>query len=79
MAHQPGNMEGITDRTRATAGSAADQTSPMATPANYTSEFALDQALSAISASYYSAPRLATMTQNDKIYALRLNSDSGTV
>lgn len=80
MAHMPGdNNLGFVDRTRATAGSVADNTSAVATPANYASEAALDARLAAINATSYSAARLATMTFNDKVYAVRLNDDSGTI
>lgn len=79
--HQVGGIssDGIVDRTRATAGSAADATSPYATPANYASLSALDTRLNAISGTIYAQSVLDKMTVNDKIYALRLNDDAGTV
>ncbi len=80
MAHMPGdNNLGFTDRTRATASSVADNTSAVGTPANYASEAALDARLTAISATSYSAERLRNMTMNDKVYAVRLNDDAGTI
>jgi hypothetical protein len=51
----------------------------VATPANYASISAIDARLNAISATSYSAARLASMTLNDKVYALRLNDDPGTI
>jgi hypothetical protein len=74
--HLPGNMEGTVDKRRATAGSAAVTTGSVATPANYNSNSALDAAL--IAAGYTQA-RCDQMTQNDKIYALRLTSDAAGV
>ncbi len=43
---------------------------------NYTTETNMDTRLAAISAGYYTAARLAQMTRNDKVYAIRLNDDS---
>jgi hypothetical protein len=78
--HQPGdNNLGFTDRTRATAGSVADSSSSVATPANYASETALNARLTAISGTTYSAAKLEQMTLNDKIYAVRLNDDPTTI
>lgn len=79
--HMPGDERlGFTDRQRAAAvGSAADDASSVATPANYASEAALDARLTAISATSYSADRLAAMTLNDKIYAVRVNDDNNTI
>lgn len=51
----------------------------VATPANYVSNTSLKARLTAISGTAYSAARLATMTQNDMLYALRLNDDAGTI
>lgn len=80
MAHMPGdNALGFVDRTRSTAGSAADQTSAVGTPANYASESALDARLTAISATTYTAERLRNMTMNDKVYAVRVNDDANTI
>lgn len=42
----------------------------------YSTETNLDTALAAADAGYYTAARLATLTRNDKVYALRLASDS---
>lgn len=77
--HQPGNEQGFTDKTKATAGSVADSGASVGTPANYDNNTALDAALTAISATTYSQVNLDKMTRNDKVYALRLNSDSGTI
>lgn len=80
-SHQIGGIDsdGIVDRTRAVAASAADNTSPYTTPANYASMSAIDTRLTAINGTIYSAENLAKMTLNDKIYALRINDDSGTI
>lgn len=79
--HMPGdNNLGFTDRQRAGAsGSVADDASAVGTPANYASEAALDARLTAISATTYTAARLASMTTNDKVYAVRLNDDANTI
>ncbi len=78
--HMPGDQRlPFVDKTRATAGSVADTSSNVATPANYASNAALDARLNAISATTFSQARLDSMTLNDKIYALRLNDDSGTL
>lgn len=78
--HQSGdNNLGFVDRTRAVAGSVADSTSAVATPANYASETALNARLTTINATLYSAAKLEQMTLNDKIYAVRLNDDPTTI
>lgn len=78
--HQPGDPNlGFVDKTRATAGSVADSSSAVATPANYASETAINARLTAINATLYSAANLDKMTFNDKVYALRLADDSGTL
>lgn len=64
---------GFVDKRRS---SAQTNTNPLATPANYASESAMDTRLAAISATAYSAANLSNMTQNDKIFALRTNDDS---
>lgn len=51
-------------------------TNPLATPANYASESAMDTRLAAISGTAYSAENLSNMTQNDKVFALRVHDDS---
>jgi hypothetical protein len=80
MAHMPGDPRlGFTERGRGAAGSVADDTSSVATPANYASEAALDARLTAISATSYSAERLRNMTHNDKVYAVRLNDDAASI
>lgn len=63
---------GFVDKRRAASSS---DTSPLGTAANYASNSTLDARLTAISATTYSASRLNSMTQNDKIYAVRLNDD----
>lgn len=55
------------------------ETTDLATPANYLTHAALDARLTAISATSYSAKRLSLMTQNDKVYAVRLNDDAAGV
>ena len=76
--HQVGNLEpdGFVNKQRSTAGSVADSNGNLATPANYMSLAALDTRLNALG---YSQADLDKMSANDKIYALRLNDDSGTV
>lgn len=51
----------------------------LATPANYGSITALKARLTAISGTTYTAARLASMTVNDMLYAVRLNDDPGTI
>lgn len=46
---------------------------------NTASNDALDAALTAISATTYTAARLNQMTQNDKVYALRTVNESGSI
>jgi hypothetical protein len=79
--HQLGDLEadGIVARNRAVAGSVAVNTNMLATPGNYSSIVALDTRLIAINAGYYTQARLDQMTPNDKIYAVRLNDDLGTI
>lgn len=56
--------------------SAQVNTNPLGTPASYASESAMDTRLAAISATAYSAANLRSMTQNDKVFALRVHDDS---
>ena len=63
---------GFVDKRRS---SGQTDTNPLATPANYASESAMDTRLAAISATAYSASNLSLMTQNDKVFALRINDD----
>lgn len=50
-------------------------TSPLATPANYTTETTLDARLTAIDSTTYSAATLRQMNTNDKVFAVRTNDD----
>lgn len=79
--HQVGNLEpeAIVSRARAVSGSVAVSTGIFATPANYASINALDARLIAINAGIYTQAQLDKMTANDKIFAIRLNDDAGTV
>lgn len=77
--HQPGNKLGVVSKTKATAGSAASSGNIVGTPANYFSETSINARLTAINATLYSAANLDKMTLNDKIYALRVLDDSGTI
>lgn len=79
--HQIGDLEasGIVARNRAVAGSVAVNTPMLSTTANYAGIAALDARLNAISATKYPQSVLDQMTANDKIYAIRLNDDAGTV
>ena len=45
------------------------------TPGSYTGLSALEARLTAVNASYYTAARLAQMTENDMVYAVRLADD----
>ncbi len=67
---------GFVDKRRS---SGQTNTNPLATPANYASEAALDARLTAISATTYSAANLSNMTLNDKIFAVRTNDDSAGI
>lgn len=51
-------------------------TTPLATPANYASQSALDTRLLALG---YSAENVRIMNLNDKIYAVRLADDSAGI
>lgn len=81
--HQIGGALGafaICSRNRAgLAGSVATNVGIYATPANYVSINSLDTRLTAISATIYSQTQLDKMSANDKIYALRLTDDLGTI
>jgi hypothetical protein len=52
---------------------------PLATPLNYTGVAVLEARLAAINAGYYTAARLAQMTENDMVYATRLADDAAGV
>jgi hypothetical protein len=69
------NALGFVDKRRARGAT----TTSLTTPANLLSESALDARLSTISSTTYTAARLLLMTKNDKIYAVRLNDESGGV
>lgn len=60
----------VVDKRRSTGNTA---TTPIATPANYASESALDTRLSALG---YSDAYIRVMTQNDKVFAVRSADDS---
>lgn len=62
---------GLTDKRRGRGTSGAHT---MAEVANATSISALKTRLTAISATKYSPARLASMTENDMVYALRLET-----
>lgn len=74
--HQPDDVLGFVSKTRATSGSSGKSNESVATPANYTSIAALDARLTTLG---YTATQLQTMTRNDKIFALRLKDDAGTL
>lgn len=76
---RPVNRVNFVAKDRATAASASVSTDSVGTPANYTDMTALDTRLTAIDANAYSQANLDTMTLNDKLYALRINDDSGTI
>lgn len=75
----PATDLGFVGRQRAVAGSAAVSTNPLGTPANYKDLASMDTRLTAISATTFTQARLDTMTQNDKVYALRLIDDSSSI
>lgn len=79
--HQISDIEsnGFVSKSRATAASVAKSNGNVATPANYDNVAAMDARLAAISATTYSQSRLDTMTINDKVYALRVQDDAGTI
>lgn len=76
---RPANKVAFVAKSRAVANSAAVTTDSLGTPGNYTDMASLDTRLTAIDSNAYSAANLETMTLNDKIYALRINDDSGTL
>jgi hypothetical protein len=59
--------------------SAANGNKNVTTPANFASNNDLDAALTAANGTYYTAARLDKMTQNDKVHALRLIQESGSI
>lgn len=61
------------NKTKSGERSSSDTT--VGTVANYSNIAAIDARLTAISATVYSAVRLAAMTLNDKLYALAVNDD----
>lgn len=58
---------------------AGSNTDPTSTPANYVTHTALNTRLTAINGTYFSAANLNLMGYNDKVYALRLNDDAGSI
>lgn len=74
--HQPGNNQGFTDPNRGTEGSVAKSDGSVATPANYDSNETMDTRLLALG---YTQTQLDSMTNNDKVYAIRLSDDAATV
>ncbi|HET7713270.1 MAG TPA: hypothetical protein VFK94_02230 [Patescibacteria group bacterium] len=80
MAHQIGNQLGVVDKRQApTELQASPATADnIATNANYADESALDTRLAAAVPGTYTAAYLNLMTQNDKVYALRLIDDAGS-
>lgn len=75
----PATDLGFVGRQRAVAGSAAVSSNPLGTPANYKDNTSLDARLTAISATTFPQARLDNMTQNDKIYALRVLDDAASI
>lgn len=55
------------------------KSSPVATPANYVSEAAMDARLTAVNATYYTATRLRSLTYNDKVAAVRAADDAAGI
>lgn len=65
------------DKRRSSAGAKTGK--HLATPANYSGNDELDAALVAANGTYYTAKRLDSMTQNDKVYALRTIQDAASI
>jgi hypothetical protein len=76
---EPVAQLGFNSKAHTVAGSAAKSTDDLATPGNYDSLADMDTRLLAISGTTFPQTRLDQMTQNDKIYALRLLDDAGTL
>lgn len=74
--HQLHNKQGFVDKERAVADSAAVPGGSVTTPANYDSNTALDTRLLALG---YTQAQLDGMTQNDKVYAVRLSDDADSL
>lgn len=75
--NQTMNSLGVVDK-RQSSGSA---TAPISsTTHNATKDdAAMDAQLTTLNAAYYTAARLQTMSENDKVYALRLGYDSAGI
>lgn len=73
---QLGNPGGFTDD-RQTQGNSG--TSPVATPVNYATTGSRDTRLAAANPTFYTVDRLNSMTENDKVYALRLIDDAAGI
>lgn len=77
--HQLGPVLDDTWVDKRRSGTAAISTGNITTPANFASISALDARLAAVSGTKYTAPRLQTMTVNDKVYALRVEDEAAGV
>lgn len=72
---QIGSPSGFVDK-RITQGQITDV---RATPANYASHASVAARLTAINGTYFSAAKLPIYTYNDKLYAMRMNDDAGSL
>lgn len=79
MSTQIGNIVGFVDARESTAAASANNADQVATVQNYSDEAALDARLTAISATTYTPARLASMTHNDKVYAVRSTDDAASI
>jgi hypothetical protein len=71
------SLLGVTDK-RKVGGAGITNTQPI-TLTNYKDVAALKARLTAINATSYTPARLATMTENDMVYAVRLNDDAAGI
>jgi hypothetical protein len=76
VANDLGNLLGYVDKR---AGRGGTMNIPASAIANYRDIAGLRARLTAINATSYSSARLDSMTENDMIYALRLNDDAAGI
>lgn len=69
----------ITFTPAAAAATASGDTMRQVGPSNFVDNDSLDARLNAIDSTTYSQANLDKMTQNDKVYALRVNDDPGSL
>lgn len=76
---QVGNLVGFVDARESPAVQANNTSAQIGDERNYGDATSLDARLTTINAAYYTAARLAQMTQNDKVYALRTLDDAASI